>query len=162
MKHPRLAITIMAAVHLLLLIVLLLWKPWENGSLWIICSSVAIFMSQGCLLGLWAALGGRPTPWRATFVVIVAATWGWFTHYRDLRLGPAAIILTGQTLQVMGLLLLARFLGLGLKKSNEGRVGHLQFSIGQALSWMTVLAVFMGATHYMKVGSRLETLGRHS
>jgi hypothetical protein len=31
-----------------------------------------------------------------------------------------------------------------------GYLGHLQFSIGQALLWMTALAVFMAATHYLK------------
>jgi hypothetical protein len=52
----------------------------------------------------------------------------------------------------MGILLLARFLGFRLSEAERGdedHLGHLQFSIGQALSWMTALAVFMGATHYL-------------
>ncbi len=154
MKRPRFAITIMAAVHLLLFGLLLLsWKPLE-GSLWIIFSCMAVFSSQGYLLGLWAALGGRPTLWRATLIVIVAGICGWFTHrYQNgdysLAIGFATYILTGQTFLVMGVLLLARFMGLGLNKT-EDRTGHLQFSIGQVLSWTTALAVFMGATHYLK------------
>lgn len=156
MKHPRLAISAMAAVHLLLLVLLLLfWKPRE-GPLWIDYSCFAFLFSQGYLLGLWAALGGRPTPWRAISLVIVAATWGWFVHYQkgdySLAISFATIVLLGQTFQVMGILLLARFMGLRLDKGeygNENPIRHLQFSIGQALSWMTALAVFMGATHYL-------------
>jgi len=154
MKYPRAAICAMAAVHLLLFILLLLWwRPREGPSrLWIDYSCFAFLFSQGYLLGLWAALGGKPTPWRAMFLVIVAGTWGWFVHYQkgnySLAISFATIVLLGQMFQVTGVLLLARFMGLRLNKA-EDHLGHLQFSIGQALSWMTALAVFMGAIHYM-------------
>jgi len=153
MKYPRLAIWTVAAVHLLLFFVLLLWWKPHEGSLWIDFSCFSLLLSQGFLLGLWAALGGKPTPWRATSLVIVAASWGWFTHYQKhdytLAIAIATIFLTGQTIQVMGILLLARFMGLGLNRATDDYLGHLQFSIGQALSWMTALAVFLGATHYL-------------
>lgn len=160
MKYPRLAITVMAAVHLLLFVlllhagnvVLLLHADIDDlqRADWFIFSCMAIFLSQGCLLGLWAALGGKPTPWRVTAVVIVAATWVWRIKQPAELTGIAAIVLLGQTFQVMGVLLVARFLGLRLSNADEDHVGHLQFSIAQALSWMTALAVFMGATHYLK------------
>ena len=157
MKHPRLAISAMAAVHLLLFILLVLsWEPWEELT-WILYSCVAIFASQGCLLGLWVALGGKPTPWRAVLVVIVAAVWGWSMqgqqHQLNLATSEAVAVLTGQTFQVMGILLLARFMGLALETGGHGsenQIRHLQFSVGQALSWMTAFAVFMAATHYLK------------
>ncbi len=152
MKHPRLALWTLAAVHLLLFILLpLCWKPWAYSS-WITYSCLAIFFSQGYLLGLWAAIGGKPSPWRASFVVIVASILVWFTHQRlnYLLTGLATITVTGQSFQVMGIFLLARFMGLGLNQVEaEDHLSHLQFSIGQALSWMTAFAVFMGATRYL-------------
>ncbi len=154
MKHPRLAITIMAAVHLLLFFLLLLSWEWGQGPLWISYCRLAVFSSQGCLLGLWAALGGKPTLWRATAVIIGAAAWGWYIGL--LTNGPiatATAVLAGQTFQIMVILLLARFMGLRLSKAERGNgdhLGNLQFSVEQALSWMTALAVFMGATHYLK------------
>lgn len=151
MKHPQFAIPKMVAVHFSLFFLLHLWWKPREGLSWMICSRLAICSSQGCLLGLWAALGGKPTPWRAIFVIIVAVTSVWFTHQRlnYIPTSLATIILTEQTLLVMGVLLLARFMGLRLSKAERGdeaRVGHRQFSIGQALLWMTALAVFMAAT----------------
>ena len=155
MKHPRLAIRIMAAVHLLLFILLVLsWEPLFQGPLWVGYSVLAMFSSQGCLLGLWAALGGKPTPWRAVAVIIALAAWAWYMVQSTFSpIGISTAILTGQTFLVMGILLLARFLGLRLSKAERGaesRPGRLQFSVGQALLWMTSLAVFMGASHYLK------------
>jgi hypothetical protein len=55
-------------------------------------------------------------------------------------------------LLVTGALLVARFMGLGLGKVEQGNndeTTHMQFSIGEALMWTTALAVFMSGTHYL-------------
>jgi hypothetical protein len=154
MKYPRLAIWTLAAVHLLLLFLLFSTHGTWMYIAWMVWTWRGVSLSQGCLFGLWAALGGKPTPWRAVVLVIVAATWwtvNW--HYVQPETEIDAIIVTGQTFQVMGILLLARFMGVCLSKVEHGAKDHhehLQFSIGQALAWMTALAVFMSATHYFK------------
>ena len=156
MKHPKVALWTLAAVHLVLFIVLPFW--WQRRGSMVSTIAIpcwAVVLSQGSLLGLWAALGGKPTPWRATFVVIVAASWLSFCGWRgnDLVKGSYTNSLIGQSFQVMGILLLARFMGLRLSKTeggDEDHLAHLQFSVGQALSWMTALVVFMAASHYLK------------
>ena len=61
-------------------------------------------------------------------------------------------ILIVQTFQVIVVLLFARLMGLRLRKVGhhaQDQEGQLQFSVGQALSWMTALTVFMAATRYL-------------
>ena len=127
MKHPRAANSAMAAVHLLLFFLLILRiESWEKKPLWMGYACLAIYSSQGYLLGLWAALGGRPTPWRVIAVTIGAAAWGWYIGL--LTHGPiatATAILAGQMFLVMGVLLLARFLGLRLSKAEPDAEGVL-------------------------------------
>jgi len=141
---PRIAIAVLTLLHMLLFILLIvLAKPGEDiGFYGLNYSRLGIFSGQGFLLGLWAALGGKPAPWRAMFVVMVATL---------APIEGAGLFLLGQALFAMGVLLLSRFMGLGLSKdkvATEDREGHLQFSLKQALIWMTAFAVFMAATHY--------------
>jgi hypothetical protein len=151
----------MAALHVLVFLFLLATCGSRGYCNPITSTFLAVFSSQGFLLGLWAALGGKPTPWRATAVVIVAAIWGWCLGDWGWEMGTphitptgiATAVLIGQTFQVTGILLIARLFGLGLKRAelgDEDRLGHLQFSVRDALSWMTAITVFMAATHYLK------------
>jgi len=146
MKYPRAAVCAMAAVNVPLFFALgYQWERWGQTE-WITLSCTAIFCSQGYLLGLWAAFGGKPTPWRAIFVVLIVVAWEWL-----LGFDSATMIVLGQTFIAMGVLFLARFLGLRLSKGKaEDHLGHLQFSVGQALLWMTAFVVFMAASHYLK------------
>jgi hypothetical protein len=151
LKNTRLTISAMAAVHLLLLMLLFLTIEWWEGSQWIGDSCLGLVASQGYLLGLWAALGGRPTSWRAILLLLIAECARVVPWWHLLV--PPNIVITwiGQAFQATVILLAARFLGLGLTNREEDGTTQqrLQFSVGQALSWVAGLAVFMGAMHYL-------------
>ncbi len=154
MNYPRLAVCAMAAIHVLLFFVLL-WR-WERLDAWpwIEYGRLAVFSCQGCLLGLWAALGGKGTPWRVVAVIATAAAWDWYVGLPERTLVTRATsTLIGQMFLVMGVLLLARLAGLRLGKvehDGNDRASRFQFSIGQTLSWTTAMAVFMSGIHYLK------------
>jgi hypothetical protein len=154
MRFPRPAILVMASAHLLLFFLLiLLWD--HNYFSWMNYSRMTVSASQGCLLGIWVALGGKSPPWRVIAATGSAAGWTWYMAGL-LSEGPVATAISAlvdEMFLVTGILLLARFMGLRLDKRESGSYshpGHLQFSVGQALLWMTALAVFMGATYYLK------------
>lgn len=151
MKYPRAAICAMAAVHVLIYILVACFSSF--GAL----IDSGIVLGQGCLVGLWTALGGKPSPWRVMFVIIAAVGWEWYASLAAndamQQIRSITMLLIGQTFQVMGVLLLARFLGSRLERvehATEVRREHLQFSIGEAILWMSTFALFMGATHYLK------------
>jgi hypothetical protein len=153
MKHPRLAISAMAAVQLLLFFLLLLPTGAVKDPEWIADARLAIVPSQAFLLGVWIAFGGKPIPWRAIAVITVIAAWDWYIGKSSGPIGSLNAVLAGETSLAMGILLFARFMGLRLSNAKRGdavNLGHAQFSIGQALMWMTGLAVFMGVAHYLK------------
>lgn len=68
MKHPRLAVLALAAVHVLLFgLVAGTWNlPYGLVPAW-----GTLAQCEGYLLGLWAALGGKLSPWRAVIVAVV-------------------------------------------------------------------------------------------
>lgn len=154
MKRPRLAICAMAAVHVLLFFALLLWWEWLHDWSWMDYARLAVFSSQGCLLGLWVALGGNQTPWRVIAVIAGAAAWDWYIGLPDRTpVTLATSTLIGQMFLVMAVLLVVRFMGLRLgnvEHENGSRIEHFQYSIGQTLLWTTAMAVFMSGIHYLK------------
>ena len=154
MKRPQFAICAMAAVHVLLFFVLLLWWEWLHDWSWREYARLAVFSSQGCLLGLWAALGGKPAPWRVIAVIACAASWDWYVELPDRTpITLATSTLIGQMFLVMAVLLVLRFAGLRLGKSEHedgSRIENFQYSIGQMLLWTTAMAVFMSGIHYLK------------
>ncbi len=154
-KRPRLSILALAVIHFLLFADLEL--PWEYC--WLEGYRIKILGSQGCLLGLWAVLGGRLSPWRVVAVAVGTAAWGWFNFLATPSELPDVVlkfvdwdIPTERAFWTMGILLPARFAGLELSRAtlgNKGRAGHPQFSLWQALEWMTATAMFLGAVHYI-------------
>ena len=142
MKHPRLAVLALAAVHVLLFgLVAGTWNlPYGLVPAW-----GTLAQCEGYLLGLWAALGGKLSPWRAVIVAVGAAGWEWFIHP---HLEDPFFIFdsTGTAFWATCVLLPARLVGLQLgRTTSDGKnaVRRLQFSIWQALEWMTAAAVFL-------------------
>jgi hypothetical protein len=116
---------------------------------WWIRLGPAIIISQGSLLAMWVSHGGKPTPWRAVAFLLVAAVFGLPSAKGFVVRTP----LIEQTINVMVVLLLLRFLGLRLRKPDsmaEDRLQPFQFSIKQALSWLTASVIFMSAMQYLK------------
>jgi len=156
MKHPITAIiSAMAFIQLLVLCLLVMnFKLWyELWASYYLSDAVwpqeAIAFSQGSLLGLWVSHGGKPKPWRAVVFLLIAAVLG-FPSAEGFAIRTPLI---EQAVDVMAVLLLLRFLGLRLIKADpktEDRLQPLQFSVGQALSWLTASVIFMSAMQYLK------------
>jgi hypothetical protein len=105
---------------------------------------------QGSLLGLWAAFGGKGTPWRPLASVLGVVSYCFVVHRYsdDWFLGTWVAILTVQTLSSVAALLLARLCGLELSRQCSDRIetacSVLQFSLARAFSWMTAIGISLG------------------
>ena len=92
-------------------------------------------------------------------MAVGTAAWGWFNFLATPSELPDVVlkfvdwdIPTERAFWTMGILLPAQFAGLELSRAtlgNKGRAGHPQFSLWQALEWMTATAMFLGAVHYI-------------
>lgn len=111
--------------------------------------------SHGTLLGLWAALGGRATPWRlvAGFVAAVGCVW----MLGDFDLVYWVVVLLAQMVTMSALLLLARLLGLELAdefrhdsaEDSSAERQWVQYSLRSLLSWTAACAVVLATLHYL-------------
>jgi hypothetical protein len=151
----------LVVVHLLLhaLALLIVIGPWFPSGVWSDTLVVAVLMlgsSQGALLAIWIALGGRRTWLRvilATVGVVVYLAWCRPTRggFDDL----ARVFWLMVTLGAMGfsaaLLLLARFSGLELTRSGPLAAGRprSQFFIRDILLWTTALAIVLSAARFL-------------
>lgn len=152
MKHPRLIIGILAAVHLLLTVVVI---PRLNVRVGLPPSlRDALLMlapSQGCLCGLWIALGGKRTPWRVLFAIVGFVAFWWcgvgLASNTWTPLADAWVVWFGWQTGVVGsFLLTARLTGLRLINEDAlTRPARLQFSIAEQLTWIMAFAVLFGA-----------------
>jgi hypothetical protein len=77
MKHRRLLIVLLVGVNLLGIVVApLLVVRFGNetrGSAALLLCSLAL--SQANLVAFWAALAGRPTPWRLIAAILACVAW---------------------------------------------------------------------------------------
>jgi hypothetical protein len=114
----------------------------------------ALFMlgpSQATLLAFWVAFGGGRFLWRVLPIVVGAVVYlRCITvprpEWRELTIGQ---------LGVLGVLVLvARVVGFELVRCKDlpTASSRFQFTIRDMLSWMTALAVILGALHYMPEG----------
>jgi hypothetical protein len=151
----------MAGTHILLGTVGI-WSVVALG----LAENLALFLlplapCQGSLLSLWAAFGGKGTPWRSlvgvvgvvSYYVIVSSYSG------DIGFGVWSAILVVQTLPFVAVLLLARLCGLELSRqcSHRPETGgwRLQFSTARAISWMTAIGICLGVLLGLPKWSRL-------
>ena len=135
--------------------VVLLPQPRRGAPDWVDLLMFSVAPSQGSLLGLWAALGGKATPWRlvAGFAAAVACIWA----LGDSDLAFWACVLLVQMVAMGALLLVARLLGLELaddfrhdsagESTAEGQ--WVQYSVRSLLSWTAACAVLMSTFHYL-------------
>jgi hypothetical protein len=138
-------------------LVLLRGKPWGSwpSADWVFVLMLSMASSHGSLLGLWAALGGKATPWRfaAAFVAVVACIW----MLGDSDLAFWVFVLLVQMVAMSGLLLLGRLLGLeladdlcrGRAEASAAEGPWVQYSLRALLSWTAACAVLLGAAHYL-------------
>lgn len=122
-------------------------EPMGMGLLSILL--ISLMVSQGSLLGIWAALGGPPTPWRFVAVVVgsVLLIWALDTAFpqRDAEIWGYFILV--QLIATSLPLIALRFRGLGLTLPGDdlpGEKQRLQFSLRSLLEWTTAVAVLLG------------------
>jgi hypothetical protein len=122
----------------------------------------ALSMSQVSLAAVWAGFAGRSWPWRVIGLMLVAVLWSRHAAWivAPSRLDDYACLygslLLAQVLAVLVTLTAVRLSGVRLV--HRGHVGvpdagarspsRVQFSLREMLSWMTALAVVLGALRY--------------
>jgi len=117
---------------------------------------LALVCSQGSLLAVWAAFGGKPTPWRMVAAILVCAAYLWLSiPHSDMD--PVAYVLLGQTIVGSVAFWGLRLAGVGVTRISAdasacdpaagGR--RLQFSLRWLLEWTTGVAVLLGMLHYL-------------
>jgi hypothetical protein len=102
--------------------------------------------SQATLLALWAALGSSRFIWRVPAIVV-----GLVVDLRlvtDLERGWKNLTVL-QFVYMVALLFIARFAGIRLSNSRQYSRSALQFTVRDILTFMTSLAIILGALHYM-------------
>ena len=104
--------------------------------------------SQATLLAFWVAFGGGRFLWRVLPIVVGAVV---YLQCIALLRGEWQGLTIGQLGVVGVLLLVARVVGFELVccKNPPTVPRRFQFTIRDMLTWMTALAVILGALHYM-------------
>jgi hypothetical protein len=121
---------------------------------------VSAALSQGSLLGIWAALGGRATPWRLVGAVVGLVAWmrTLDATFPDSDVQLWAWILLSQTIATSLPLLASRFWGVAVARwsANDAisQRHRLQFSIRALLEWTAALAVMLGTFQMTSEGFR--------
>jgi hypothetical protein len=149
MKYTRDEIVVIASAHIMLGTV----GMWTfvaldlDRKLWFLLLPLA--SCQASLLSLWAAFGGKGTPWRSLACVLGVVSYYIVVqrYTEDRGLGIWVAILTVQTLPFVAALLLARLCGLEVRQCShraETAGSVLQFSLARAISWMTAIGICLG------------------
>ncbi len=148
----------LAVLHVLLSTYVLLWLEVWNGPPWLAALFLALAPSQSCLLALWAVFGGSLSPWRMVAVATAVISYAWVIQCAG---GPSEMwfwltLLIPQTLALLPLILFTRFAGVWLtyprSPRDDLRTHRMQFSLRQALLWMTIIAVLLGVYSYLPEG----------
>ena len=112
--------------------------------------AAALALSQGCLLGTWAAFAGRPTPWRLAGTTVALVVGSIILHPNPHGRGDPsyAFIVLVQVLGTSVPLLAARFVGLEVARSlpdgSAPTVYRFQFSLRAMLEWTAAAAILLG------------------
>lgn len=138
--------------------VVLLPRAGHAAPTWLEILMASFAPGQGSLLGIWAALGGKATPWRLVAGFVGAGACIWMLGQPDLVFW--ACILLVQMVAMSALLFPARLLGLELADDFRHRSAGssapdgqwVQYSVRSLLSWTTACAVLLATCHYLPEG----------
>jgi len=160
MKRRWILLGIVVSVNLLLECAAIATEPFHGPGRLVGYVVIAIPPSHGSLLGFWAALGGRATPWRLVVVTVGAVVV--MRLLASANFGPVGpemlvFLLLLQTGVVSLVLMIARFLGAELTDALRPDAAApvapdrqwIQFSLGSLLSWTTAVAVLLATLHYL-------------
>ena len=160
-KRRWLLIGLVVAANVLAALVFALYEPWWGTVTWSYYALAGMQPSHGSLLGFWAALGGKASPWRLVVAVVGLTAWVSVLEKSDAGRGGDAAIWGTVLLMQMGLvsvvLMVARFLGAELTDTPAGEPANtsepagqwVQFTLRALLSWTTALALLLGSLHYL-------------
>ncbi len=138
------------AVHVLLGTVAV-WAT-DAGGPFVQIVAASLVISQGGLLGIWAALGGRPAPWRLLAVLAVLIGCMWlsdviFPHAFFPQVSTWVYLLSAVTAGLA--LLVLRAWGITIVKPGRGDLAaethRFQFSLRSLLEWTAGMAAFLAA-----------------
>jgi hypothetical protein len=125
-----------------------------NSQSWLQSLAFAFGISQGCLLGIWAALGGKRPYQNALIVFLGLIVCICVTKDSGGVLWEIWFVLSAeQSINMFIVLIVARTTGLGLsclrhEDSNDVR-RPFQFTVGEILAWTTTTAIILGAARYV-------------
>jgi len=137
---------------------------------WCNVGYIGILHSHGCLLGLWASLGGKVTPWRLVTAVVGVAALTWVFYETEYHYGVRDanwIFFTFLQVCLVSLVLwVARLLGVELNDTlaaepTEAAVQQrpwIQFSIRSLLAWTAATALLLGTIPWLLKGPFGESI----
>lgn len=122
---------------------------------------IGMLLSHGSLLGFWAALGGKATPWRLVTAVVAMAALMWVCHetehYYDAGNADWDFLTLLQVCLVSLVLWVARLLGVELSdtlateaaEATDQERPWMQFSIRSLLAWTAATALLLGTIPWL-------------
>ncbi|MBN2294083.1 MAG: hypothetical protein JXM70_16775 [Pirellulales bacterium] len=144
-RHVLIALLILAHV----LVGLVVWSLGELPNYGHRLFLIVVATSQANLLAVWTALGRRASPWRVAALVSVVVGWSWIISLVGGRDIDSMFFLLPIGITTVGILVSARFLGLGLyvidtEQSDAEHKLPWQFSLARLFAWTTSLSVCLG------------------
>lgn len=158
------AIGSLVAVHLLLNLLgcFIHNIPGTDGKRgWIMLPLMMLAPSQGAMLGFWTALAGKRASWRGLGAVVGVLAYVWCLDVLGSRNDDWYILFTWLAFGASALLFPARFLGWRIVFGDSAIQQRQQFSLVDALIWMTTFAVLFGAIRWhrwLRGGFQLNSL----
>jgi hypothetical protein len=169
MKRRWLLIGLVVTVNVSAGLSIALFDPTDGAVTWLNVALVALLPGQGTLLGIWAALGGKATPWRLVAAVVGVAGCVRLMQAIDPQnqTGTWIFIAFAQMVPVATLLMVAHFLGTELTvpsafhppQPGEPHPRWAQFSLRSLFSWTTAMALLLGSLHCL-LGESLRWMFR--
>ena len=120
----------------------------EGMRRWIMTPLVMLAPSQGAMLGFWTALTGKRGSWRGLEAVVGVLAYVWCVDALGSRNDDFYIPFTWLAFAVSALLFPARFLGWRIVFGDSAMQQRQQFSLADALIWITTFALLLGAIRW--------------
>lgn len=155
MNRRTAIVTLLSAWALITLVGIAAAAASPAAGTWVGLLIISLSMAQGSLLGIWAGLGGKPSPWRlvGTVVALVALAWALEAAFGNSSAAGWAFLVLIQAFFTAPPLLALQFMGLGLKRSEaeNSAVGwhKFQFSLRSLLEWTAAVAILLSAVQMM-------------
>jgi hypothetical protein len=145
------AIAVMAGVHILLGTAgIWLAVEWDLTDEILGPPLLMLAPGQGSLLALWAAFGGKGSPWRSVLALLVlvahyAVNDRW-VHSSDMEHWLGVQLL--HAIPFLFACLLARLLGIELRRGSRDLAASdspaFRFSVGRTIAWVTAIGITIG------------------